>query len=174
MIAMPINFQPQNGKFVTLTYKNPVTFKEGWTKDIPKIVQWLNRCGEYSLVPEIGDNGNFHFHYIIKIKDNFCHNMFLNHWVKNKGFIKSKVIVNYLGSFIYIRKQSLEVKQTLEQLFKTENEELISIITRSTSPLALQRIKKLLTVEAKHTKKINELNQKIKSIKGTIYEYFNS
>lgn len=173
MIAMPLNFQPQNGKFVTLTYKKPVTFKEGWTKDVPKIVQWLNRCGEYSLVPEIGDNGNFHFHYIIKIKDNFCHNMFLNHWVKNRGFVNSKVMVNLLGSFIYIRKQSLEVKQTLEQLFKTENEELISIITRSTSPLALQRIKKLLAIEAKNTKKINELNQKIKSIKGTIYEYFN-
>lgn len=153
---------PLNARFVTLTFKEPIKAKKAFFSTIISIVNYLNKCGEFHLASEIGDNGKFHYHYIIKLKDPIKHNVFINYWESNYGMTKNKVCDNWLGSFIYIREDSNEM---VNYLFPEQyNSPYLKIITNSTIKLLLSTIQNI----TKSTKQYNKCEQ----TKGSIDKYY--
>lgn len=179
MVPFQILNTPYNTYFVTLTYRQPVDHWQQWKKDIRTLLQYLNNAGSFELVCEIGKKGQFHWHYIIRIKDDIKHNRFLNHWTSSRGFIDIKPVRNYLGSFIYIRKTSLMMGEFLEEKLRTtktppeKGEQFyFCIINNSTAPFILKALRTIISYTNRSTKKINELQQTINKIKGSLDEYY--
>lgn len=146
--------KPYNSFFVTLTYKDPVKGSMAYNRDLKRIASVLNNVGAFRLVSEIGDKGNFHWHYTICIKDNIKHKIFLNSWTNGNGFINIKQIYAMLGSFIYLRKDagSLEEDTLSEKMVPYHR-----IMTNSSYAVFLKDEKEKHRNNSKRTKMINEV-----------------
>lgn len=127
------NDNPYNTEFVTLTFKDKIRHSKEWKdlflKTFVPLADKLNKCGQFQLVSELDKNGNFHYHYMIQIKDHIKHSIHLNHWMTKCGFKKRIDVTNKLGCFIYIRKQSKEMADQILDKFGIEN---YGIFTNST------------------------------------------
>lgn len=167
-----LNYNPLHTWFVTLTYKDSVNNFKSWIKDMPNIVSSLTKCGEFKLTAEIDDSGRFHWHYIIKCSDKIKHLIFLNQWQRKYGFIKSKPVVDLMGTFIYIRKQSYEMCKVISEHLNVPENSALAIITNSTAPLVVIMLQGYLKERVSNTKKYNELQTTLTKMKGTIFEYF--
>lgn len=171
MVTFPIWNSPPNTWFVTLTYSKPVKMISQWIKDIKAITNWLSKSGQFQLVAEIGENGNFHWHYIIHVKDDIKHRHFLNYWKYHNGFINIKIVNNYLGSYLYIRKQSQEMGEVMREKF-ADDRVYYNIITNSTAPYMIEKIRQKLIETNRSTKKINELYRTIEKMKVGLDAYY--
>lgn len=158
MVSAPID-RFTKAQFVTLTF--PIgKYRQQHYETLRNVLKYLNKCGTYQLVCEIGETGNFHYHYIINVKDKVKHSIFMNYWQSHYGYVKIKPVTDYLGCFIYLRKMSNEFPQDLykdDDIYK-------KVITNSTYPTVL---KWYLTKE-QHKKTVKKYNE----VKGSLDSYF--
>lgn len=159
---------PYNTYFCTLTFKDEHKkgFKKWYFDTIITVTTSLLKCGTFHLVAEIGEKGNFHYHYIITMKDSVKHSVFLNYWVKTYGFKDIKKVDNFIGMFIYLRKLTNEFPKYIWDSDSPEAN--LRIIINSTVSLLLDVIRD----RTKSVKKYNKIQQHKDRIKGTLDSFY--
>lgn len=153
----------QNHLFVTLTFAtkwHQHGFKWLFNNTIIPVLKYLNKVGAYELAYELTEKGVLHYHIIIKVKDMIKFKVFTNYWSKHHGFVDIKPVKNYLGAFIYIRKDSNDMSQLM---FKDPNYK--QIITNSTSATVFKYYLDKCKENAKQVKKANK-------IQGALDQFF--
>lgn len=133
-----------NHKFVTLTFEKRLhkkTPKYLFMETISGLLDQLKKSAyNYSLVPELTDNGVLHYHYMINIKDKIKHKILINYWRRNNGFVDIKPVYDVIGLHIYLRKDSNTMFQNLFTKYEKIPHTLFKIITLSTSQKLLKDI----------------------------------
>lgn len=83
--------------FLTLTFgKETRGYKEMHIKVICPLLKYLNLvASEYKLVAELGENGNFHYHALLKVKDKVKYCVMMNYWKTRHGFVKGVLVEPY-------------------------------------------------------------------------------
>lgn len=148
---------PPKYQWLTLTY-SPTKLhpRQIWARDLPIIMYNLQRIApdRWKVVPEMGEEGNFHWHALLYHNNFKKLGHFRNYWFRTRGFHKLKPVKNdtknLINIHIYMRKENSYMRFLLK-LKKPRSVIVLSSARHAYSRFIYDRITRKRKVTTKPT-----------------------